>query len=60
LKVSDQRFTNEIIDAVIEAAAQAGIPRNNDFNGATQEGVCLLEFSDRPMLDGHGLAAYYY
>jgi choline dehydrogenase len=39
LKVSDQRFTNEIIDAVIEAAVQAGIPRNNDFNGATQEGV---------------------
>ena len=39
LKVSDQRFTNEIIDAVIEAAVQAGIPRNSDFNGATQEGV---------------------
>ena len=39
LKVSDQRFTNEIIDAIIEAAVQAGIPRNHDFNGATQEGV---------------------
>jgi choline dehydrogenase len=39
LRVSDQRFMNEIIDAVIEAAVQAGIPRNNDFNGATQEGV---------------------
>jgi choline dehydrogenase len=39
LRVSDQRFRNEIIDAVIEAAVQAGIPRNNDFNGATQEGV---------------------
>src|SRR5262245_21147633 len=39
LRVSDQRFTSEIIDAVIEAAVQAGIPRNNDFNGATQEGV---------------------
>jgi choline dehydrogenase len=39
LRVSDQRFSNEIIDAVIEAAVQAGIPRNPDFNGATQEGV---------------------
>src|SRR5215472_2966155 len=39
LRVSDQRFSNEIIDAVIEAAVQAGIPRNDDFNGATQEGV---------------------
>jgi choline dehydrogenase len=39
LKVSDNRFRSEIIDAVIEAAVQAGIPRNQDFNGATQEGV---------------------
>ena len=39
LKVSDNRFRSELIDAVIEAAVQAGIPRNQDFNGATQEGV---------------------
>ena len=39
LRVSDQRFRNEIIDAVIEAAVQTGIPRNDDFNGATQEGA---------------------
>ena len=39
LRVSDQRVRNEIVDAVIEAAVQAGVPRNNDFNGATQEGV---------------------
>ncbi len=39
LRVSDPRYRNEIIDAVIEAAVQAGIPRNADFNGATQEGV---------------------
>ena len=30
---------HEIIDAIIEAAVQAGIPRNRDFNGATQEGA---------------------
>jgi choline dehydrogenase len=26
-------------DAMVEAAIEAGIPRNDDFNGATQEGV---------------------
>ena len=39
LNVSDGRFKSEIIDAVMEAAVQAGVPRNPDFNGATQEGV---------------------
>ena len=39
LKVTDSRYKHEIIDAIIEAAVQAGIPRNPDFNGATQEGA---------------------
>lgn len=39
LKVSNQRYSHEIIDAIIEAAVQTGIPRNADFNGATQEGA---------------------
>ena len=39
LNVSDSRFRNEIVDAIIEAAVQAGVPRNQDFNGATQDGV---------------------
>jgi len=39
LKVSDNRFRSEIIDAVVQAAVEAGIPRNADFNGASQEGV---------------------
>ncbi len=39
LKVQDSRYRSDIIDAVIEAAVQAGIPRNPDFNGATQDGV---------------------
>ena len=39
LRVSDHRFKSDIIDAIMEAAVQAGVPRNADFNGATQEGV---------------------
>ncbi len=39
LRVSDNNFRNEIIDAAIEAAVALGVPRNNDFNGATQEGT---------------------
>ena len=39
LQVTDAHYKHEIIDAIIEGAVQAGIPRNPDFNGATQEGV---------------------
>ena len=39
LKVTNNRFRNEIVEAVIKAATEAGVPRNNDFNGATQDGV---------------------
>ena len=39
LRVSNGRFRSEIADAVIAAAEQAGIPRNDDFNGARQEGA---------------------
>jgi choline dehydrogenase len=38
LHVSDQPGRFELADAVLEACVQAGIPRNADFNGATQEG----------------------
>ena len=39
LNVTDAHYKHEIIDAIIEAAVQAGIPRNRDFNGTTQEGA---------------------
>jgi choline dehydrogenase len=39
LNVTDAHYKHEIIDAIIEGAVQAGIPRNPDFNGARQEGV---------------------
>jgi choline dehydrogenase len=39
LRVSDHAATSELADAMIAAAEQAGIPRNPDFNGPTQEGA---------------------
>ncbi|MGB0845478.1 MAG: GMC family oxidoreductase [Thiolinea sp.] len=39
LKVSDLRLRRPIADYFIAAAEQVGIPKNPDYNGATQEGV---------------------
>jgi len=39
LTVSDRRFGHPLSWAFIRAAQEAGIPYNEDFNGATQEGV---------------------
>ena len=39
LRVSDHRWKPPLAEALLEAAVQAGIPRNPDFNGARQEGV---------------------
>lgn len=47
LAVSDLRTPHVLHDALIEAARQAGIPSNADFNGATQEGVGALQVTVR-------------
>ena len=39
LAVSDIVDRNPLCEAFVESAAQFGFPRNDDFNGATQEGV---------------------
>ena len=39
LKVNNLSYHNPAVEAFIEAAAQAGFPRNDDFNGPSQEGV---------------------
>lgn len=39
LNVSDTPELSELADAVIESAVSLGIPRTEDFNGKTQEGV---------------------
>ncbi|WP_316044767.1 choline dehydrogenase [Acidiphilium sp. AL] len=47
LAVSDMRVRRDICDAYIEAAAALGIPRNDDFNGATQEGAGYFQLTAR-------------
>ena len=39
LPVSEERSHNEISRAFVEAGVQAGLPRNEDFNGDEQDGV---------------------
>lgn len=39
IKVSDMRAKRDVCEALIDSAAANGIPRNDDFNGAVQEGA---------------------
>jgi choline dehydrogenase len=39
LNVADQQAPNELSEAFVDAAANAGYHRNDDFNGDSQEGV---------------------
>ncbi len=43
LPVSDWRHADPLSEAFVDAAVQAGIPRNPDFNGATQEGAGFFQ-----------------
>ncbi len=47
LAVSDIHEKNELMEAFIEAAAEVGIPRNDDLNGKTQEGVGYFQLTSR-------------
>jgi choline dehydrogenase len=47
LAVSNPRQTDPLCEAFIAAAEQTGIPRNIDFNGATQEGAGYFQTTTR-------------
>ncbi len=47
LSVSDSLVTREVVDLYLEAAIEAGYPRNPDYNGATQEGVGHFQLTMR-------------
>jgi choline dehydrogenase len=43
LPVSDWRHADPLSAAFVDAAVQVGVPRNSDFNGATQEGAGFFQ-----------------
>ncbi|MGY1753736.1 GMC family oxidoreductase [Blastococcus sp. SYSU D01042] len=47
LRVEDLRSPHPWTTAVVESAVAAGYPRNDDFNGATQEGVGQYQVTQR-------------
>jgi choline dehydrogenase len=47
LKVSDVCEPHPLCEAFIEAAQQSGFPRNDDFNGPTQEGAGYFQLTSR-------------
>ncbi|MBV8835033.1 MAG: choline dehydrogenase [Alphaproteobacteria bacterium] len=47
LSVSDVSEPHPLCEAFIEACAQAGLPRTDDFNGASQEGAGYFQLTTR-------------
>ena len=47
LNVMDLRSPNRYSDVFVQAAVQAGLPRNPDFNGAVQEGAGMYQVTHR-------------
>ncbi|NWG53167.1 MAG: choline dehydrogenase [Hydrogenophilaceae bacterium] len=58
LPVSDQSEPHPLCDAFIAAAQEAGFPRNDDFNGATQEGAGYYQTTSRRGLRVSAAVAY--
>jgi choline dehydrogenase-like flavoprotein len=47
LTVSDQKYANPGSKAFVDAAANLQLPRNDDFNGASQDGFGLYQVTQR-------------
>lgn len=47
LAVSDLRDPNPLSVAFVQSAVESGIARNDDYNGATQDGACLVQVNQR-------------
>ncbi|WP_149535610.1 GMC family oxidoreductase [Siccirubricoccus phaeus] len=47
LAVSDLRDRNKLAESFIQAAVELGLPRNEDFNGAEQEGAGFYQTTSR-------------
>jgi choline dehydrogenase len=58
LPVSDQRSGMPLSPAWVEAGAEAGLPRNEDFNGAEQDGVGMYQVTQRGGMRASAAVAY--
>lgn len=58
IRVSDIAETHPLMEAIIGAAEQIGVPRNEDFNGAQQEGVGYYQLTTRNGLRCSSAVAY--
>ncbi len=58
LAVSESRSRYKTCEAFIEAAVQAGLPRNDDFNGAEQDGVGWYQVTQRGGMRCSAAVAY--
>jgi choline dehydrogenase len=47
LRVEDPRYTHELSHAFVESAVASGIARNEDFNGAEQDGAGLFQVTQK-------------
>ncbi|MGA8256724.1 MAG: GMC family oxidoreductase N-terminal domain-containing protein [Nocardioides sp.] len=55
LSVEDRRFTHELTNSFVESAVAWGMKRNDDFNGAEQDGVGAYQVTCRK---GHRWSTY--
>jgi choline dehydrogenase len=58
LPVSDQRSGNKITPAFVEAGVEAGLDRNEDFNGPEQDGVGMYQVTQRGGMRASAAVAY--
>jgi choline dehydrogenase len=58
LPVSEQRSGNKITPAFVDAGVEAGLARNEDFNGAEQDGVGMYQVTQRGGLRASAAVAY--
>jgi len=58
LPVSEQRSGNRISQAFVDAGVQAGLARNEDFNGAEQDGVGIYQVTQRGGMRASTAVAY--
>jgi choline dehydrogenase len=58
LAVSEQRSNMPASRAFVEAGAEAGLARNEDFNGATQDGVGMFQVTQRDGMRASASVSY--